>query len=195
MLRRLCTLAVPVIVLASASNGLAATVFTIPIENSQEPGTVTPMFDDNSPRSSFGTATFTINDANNAMSMVAEVHGIDFFNQTPDVRDNLINAHIHAGDAVPPNTNPVVWGFIGAPDHNTAPSDTVITQLAAGVGFNVTATWNTTEGSASSGGFPGQLSNIQNSKAYINFHTQQYPGGEIRGILPEPASVAGLLAI
>jgi hypothetical protein len=119
--------------------------------------------------------------------------------QTPDTNDNLGAAHIHAAATMgQPGTNAgVVWGFFGSPDHNTAPDDLVITPFSAAnpgpngetVGGRFTATWNLTEGV---GGLTGQLDNILAGRSYINFHTAQFTGGEIRGQIqqvPEPSTM------
>jgi len=195
MLRSICKPVAAVIVLGLASASFAAETFTINITNSQEPGNIQPT---NSvtglPRSSSGTATFTVNDAGTEMSMTATITGIDFGGQTADANDNLNNAHIHSGTNAPPTNNGVVWGFIGTPFHNTNPNDTVITPFVGSAGATVTATWNVGEGATSfatnnTGWKAGTLF------GYINFHTSQFTGGEIRGALPEPGSLAGLLAL
>jgi hypothetical protein len=112
--------------------------------------------------------------------------------QTPGVNnDDLVAAHIHAGPTTIP-TAPVVWGFIGAPFHNNAPNDLVITPFSGpgGFGATVSATWNASEGV---GTLAGQLPNLLAGNSYLNFHTVQNPGGEIRGQLqavPEPSTLA-----
>src|SRR5262245_24052236 len=154
---------------------------------------------------SFGTANFFLNDAGTALSFSATVFNIDFTgSQTPGTNDNLVAAHIHAGGAAAP-TFPVVWGFFGAPfnDANssgaalTPPSDCIA--FATGVGGTCSGTWDLLEGNGTT--LEAQLPNILAGRSYINFHTTQYTGGEIRGFLqvPEPATLAlvglGLLGI
>src|SRR4029079_12913172 len=64
---------------------------------------------------SFGTATFTLNDAQTALSFMATVFNIDFTgSQTPGPNDDRPAAHIHAGPAAAA-TFPVVWGFYNTP--------------------------------------------------------------------------------
>ena len=109
--------------------------------------------------------------------------------QTPDTFDNLVAAHIHAAATTgQAGTNAgVVWGFFGSPDHNITPDDLVIIPFSAAspgpngetVGGRFTAVWNLTEGAG--GGLAGQLPNILAGRSYINFHTTQFGGGEIRG--------------
>ena len=171
--------------------------------NAGEPGTVTPTLtaaNGGGPRpASFGTATMVLNtdDANSAnwfMTFSAEVHNIDFTgSQTADTNDNLTNAHIHASDTVTSNTNAgVVWGFHGTPQ-NTA-DDVVFTPFATGVGGTITATWDGPEGNNTT--LAAQVGRLTSVHAYVNVHTTQFPGGEVRGmIVPEPSAAAALLAL
>jgi hypothetical protein len=147
---------------------------------------------------SFGFATFVLNDAQTAMTMTATIFNIDVTgSQTPDTFDNLIAAHIHAGPLVTPTTNgPVVWGFFGAPDNDNNPDDLVVTPFAMGVGGTFTSKWDLNEGNSTPTN-PGvtlttQLPFILTQRSYINFHTTQFGGGEIRGtlVVPEPSTLA-----
>jgi hypothetical protein len=184
-----------VALLGIASPSLGVIVIVSEMSNANEPpaGSVVPTASTGGPRpASFGTATFTINDTFTQMSMVAVVNNIDVTgNQTPnDTNDNLTNAHIHASDTVTPTTTAgVVWGFHGLPFHNNNPADGVLTPFATGVGGTFTGTWDLPEGN---GGLAGNINRLITGRAYINFHTAQFGGGEIRGTIPEPAS-AGLL--
>jgi hypothetical protein len=153
------------------------------------PGGTTPLTDSTgAPRPlSFGSATFSLNDAQTAMTMSATVFNIDITGtQTPDTNDNLVNAHIHVG--APPGVNgPVRWGFFGTPDNDTNPDQLVVTPFPAGVGGTFTSTWDLPEGNAGTT-LTSNLPGILAGQSYINFHTIQFGGGEIRGqILPEPA--------
>ena len=137
-----------------------------------------------------GFATFELNEALTAMTFQATVFGIDFTgSQTPGTADNLTNAHIHAPGA--PGTNAgVVWGFIGAPFNDNNPNDVVVTPFASGVGGTVSGKWDSPEGNNTT--LAAQLPSILNNLSYINFHTTQFGGGEIRGqiTVPEPATLA-----
>ena len=109
----------------------------------------------------------------------------------------LLNAHIHAGPAVTPITNgPVVWGFFGSPLNDVAPNDFTMTPFASGVGGTFSGKWDLGEGNATT--LTAQLPNILAGRSYINFHTTQFGGGEIRGnivaMVPEPESYALMLA-
>jgi uncharacterized protein (TIGR03118 family) len=133
---------------------------------------------------SFGTARFQFNQAQTAMSFSATVNNIDVTgSQTAETNGNLTNAHIHAGPAVTPGVNgPVVWGFVGAPFNNNNPSDGVATPFSSGVGGTFSGTWDAPEGQGTT--LAAQLSNLREGRAYINFHTTQFGGGEIRGNFP-----------
>jgi hypothetical protein len=140
---------------------------------------------------SFGTATFVLNDAQTQLTMNVTIFNIDVTGtQTPDTFDNLLNAHIHVG--APPGSNaPVRWGFFGTPDNDTNPDQLVVTPFATGVGGTFTSIWDQPEGNAGTTlttNLPGILAGL----SYINFHTVQFTGGEIRGQLiqtPEPATL------
>lgn len=172
---------------------------------SGEPPPTNPTTSTGGPRPTpFGTATFTLNDTMTALTFSATIFNLDFTgSQTPDTNDNLIAAHIHAGPAVPPTTNgPVVWGFFGMPfnDTNSPTPGNDCTPFATGVGGTCTGTWDGTEGNGVGVTLSAELPFILNGQSYINFHTVQNGGGEIRGniqVVPEPTTMAlfGLGAI
>ncbi len=176
------------LVLAQGASG-AIVVFNANLTGSQE---TTP---NSSTATGFGT--FVLNDAQTNLSMDVTVQGIDFTGtQTADPLDNLIAAHIHAGPGTGPNpglpgTNGgVVWGFFGLPFNDTD-LDVVVTPFATGVGGTVVGNWDLNEGNNTT--LTLQIPNILAGRSYINFHTTEFPGGEIRGQLvatPLPASLA-----
>jgi hypothetical protein len=177
----------------------AVTLLTASLADANENPPTTPTTSIGTPRpASFGTASFLIDDAMTFMTFTATIFNIDVTgSQTADANDNLTNAHIHAGPTVTPTTNgPVVWGFFGAPFNDNAPNDAVFTPFTTGVGGTFSGKWDLTEGNATT--FAAQLANILAGRAYINFHTVQFGGGEIRGNLvvavPEPETYALLLA-
>jgi hypothetical protein len=148
----------------------------------------------------FGTATFTINDAQTAMTFVATIFNLDVTGtQTPnDINDNLVAAHIHAGTTLSgTGTYPVVWGFFGAPFNDNNPNDFSLIPFASGVGGTFSGKWDAPEGNGTT--LSAQLANILAGRAYINFHTTQNPGGEIRGnfsqvfFVPEASTWAMML--
>ena len=91
----------------------------------------------------------------------------------------------------------MVWGFFGTPFNDNSPNDMTMTPFATGVGGTFSGKWDPTEGNNTN--FAAQVGNILNGLSYINFHTTQFGGGEIRGALqvaavPEPESYALMLA-
>lgn len=206
-----------ILAFAGAAALLSGTVQAVPLffhanlTNSQENPPAVPTLSTGAPRPvSFGVADFVLNDARTAMTMTATVFNIDFTGnaatlfptipalaslpaQTPDRNDDLVAAHIHAGPNFPPTNNPVVWGFIGLPFNDNNPNDVVVTPFATGVGGTVSGKWDLLEGNGTT--LTAQIPNILAGRSYINFHTVQFGGGEIRGQLlpaglPEPASLA-----
>jgi hypothetical protein len=137
---------------------------------------------------------FVLNDAQTSMTMTVTVFNVDFTgSQTPtDTNDNLTAAHIHASaTVVPGGTAGVVWGFFGSPLNDNNPNDVVVTPFSSGVGGTITGKWDAPEGNGTT--LTAQLPNILGGHSYINFHTNQNLGGELRGFLvvvPEPGSVA-----
>ena len=206
---RFISLAIVVLgTLLASTSAYGDTLFTATLTNGQENPPTVPTLSGGAPRpTSFGVAAFLLNTAETSMMFAAVVFNIDFTgSQTPDANDNLTNAHIHAGPDVTPTTNgPVVWGFIGAPFNDNNPNDTVVTPFATGVGGIVTGKWDAPEGQNTT--LTAQLENIKAGRAYINFHTTQFGGGEVRGnitgtTVPEPSSfllvltgTAGLLGV
>lgn len=170
-----------------ATAGLSPSNFVVNLTNAQENPPVNPTTSGGARRpASFGTATFSLNSAETAMTFTATVNNIDFTGtQTPgDANDNLTAAHIHAGAAVTPTTNgPVVWGFFGAPFNDNNPNDQVVTPFTGGaVGGTISGKWDAPEGNNTT--LAAQLTNLKEGRAYINFHTTQFGGGEVRGQFP-----------
>ena len=181
-----------------AGSAGAVTLLTATLTNGAENPPTDPTLTTGAPRpASFGTATFIINDAMTSMTFTATIFNIDVTgSQTADVNDNIAASHIHAGPAVTPTTNgPVVWGFFGSPFNDNNPNDAVVTPFATGVGGTFSGKWDALEGNNTT--FAAQLDNILNGRSYINFHTTQFPGGEIRGnitVVPEPENYLLMLA-
>jgi CHRD domain/PEP-CTERM motif len=179
--------------LAASSVGRADIMFTANLTTSQETSTGPLTTATGAPRPiSFGEASFILNDAQTQLKMSVTVFNIDVTGaQSPDTFDNLVAAHIHVG--APPGVNaPVSWGFFGAPDNDTNPDNLVITPFATGVGGDFTSIWDLPEGNAGTT-LTSSLPGIEAGLAYINFHTVQFGGGEIRGqIVPEPTSLVML---
>jgi hypothetical protein len=189
-----------VVVLAlalSSASARADIVLHANLTNAAENPPTTPTTSGGAPRpASFGTADFVLNTAQTALSFTATIFNIDVTGtQTTDVNDNLVAAHIHAGAAVTPTTSgPVVWGFFGTPFNDTSPNDAVFTPFATGVGGTFSGKWDVLEGNNTT--LAAQLDNILEGRSYINFHTTQFGGGEIRGNIspvPEPSTWAMMI--
>jgi len=183
---------------AFCASAQASILLTANLTNAGENPPTNPTTSTGAPRAaSFGTASFMINDAMTSMTFVATIFNIDVTgSQTPDVNDNLVAAHIHAATLVTPTINaPVVWGFFGTPFNDNNPNDAVVTPFSTGVGGTISGKWDATEGNNTT--FLAQLQNILAGRAYINFHTTQFTGGEIRGnfpsSIPEPSAWALML--
>jgi hypothetical protein len=192
MLRLFSAVGVCLFFAVAIDSSRAATTLTATMTNAAESPPTSPTTAAAVPRTSSGTATFVLNDAQTAMTFTATVTGIDFTGtQSADVNDNLTAAHIHASATVTPTTTAgVVWGFFGSPFNDTTPNDVVITPFATGVGGTISGKWDAPEGNSTT--LSAQVNNLLTGHAYINFHTTQFGGGEIRGFLtvvPEPASL------
>lgn len=176
-----------------AGNANAEIIFSATLTHDQETvqGVLTTSTGDPRPQS-FGQATFVLNDAQTALAMNVTVFNIDVTGtQTADPFDNLVAAHIHA--PAPPGSNAGVrWGFFGAPDNDINPDNLVVIPFAADVGGIFTSVWDLPEGNAGTT-LTDTLPSILAGLSYINFHTVQFPAGEIRGQIlqvPEPATFA-----
>jgi hypothetical protein len=183
-----------------ASAGLSPSqvrFFSVNLTNGQEVPPAVPTTTTGGARpASSGTARFQFNDTQTAMTFTASISNIDVTGaQSADTNDNLVAAHIHAGASVAPGVNgPVVWGFFGAPFNDNNPNDSIFFPNT-GVGGTFSGKWDAPEGNGTT--LAAQLSNLREGRAYINFHTRQFGGGEIRGNFPAADSfrnqlVAGL---
>jgi uncharacterized protein (TIGR03118 family) len=160
-------------------------LFVTNMTNSQEVPPTVPTTSTGAARpASSGVARFRLNVAQTAMTMTATISNIDVTgSQTSDTNDNLTAAHIHAGASVTPAVNgPVVWGFFGSPFNDNNPNDATATPTSGGVGGTFTGKWDAPEGNGTT--LAAQLSNLRQGRAYVNFHTTQFGGGEIRGNFP-----------
>ena len=134
-----------------------------------------------------GYAAFFLDKAMTSLSFTVTVAGLDFTGtQTADPADDLLAAHIHA--PAPRGTNGGVrFGFFGTPFNDTNPSDVVVTPFASGVGGIIFSKWDLAEGNNTT--LAAQLPNILAGQSYINFHTNQFRGGEVRGQIEESTQV------
>jgi hypothetical protein len=117
--------------------------------------------------------------------------------QTPGANDNLIRGHIHIGapplDAVTIRgaAAPIRFTLFEAADPLGDDPDLVITPFLDRVGGTLSAIWDGDEPAPGTVALGPLIPNILAGLAYLNFHTTQFTGGEIRGqILPEPGALA-----
>ena len=167
------------------SANMSTTDFIVNLTNSQEVPPANPTLTGGARRNnSYGTARFIFGAGDTTLTMAATVNNIDVTgSQTADANDNLVAAHIHAGASVAPGVNgPVVWGFFGAPFNDNNPDDHVVTPFGSGVGGTFSDKWDAPEGNGTT--LAAQVANIRAGRAYVNFHTTQFGGGEIRGNFP-----------
>lgn len=168
--------------LLAASSAYAATTTYRAVASG--PGEATPVA---SP--GFSIATIVIDDVANTMSVDSPFQ---------DLLGNTSDAHIHCCTAAPFAGNAgVATPFVGFP-LGVKSGDYAMT-------FNLldTATYGgaflTAAGGTADLARAALLAGINNNEAYLNIHTNLYPGGEIRGFLvampvPEPSTYA-MLAI
>jgi uncharacterized protein (TIGR03118 family) len=167
------------------SANMSTTDFIVNLTNSQEVPPTNPTLTGGTRRdNSYGTARFIFGAGDTTLTMTATVNNLDVTgSQTADANDNLVAAHIHAGPSVAPGVNgPVVWGFFGTPFNDNNPDDHVVTPFGSGVGGSFSDKWDAPEGNATT--LAAQVANIRAGRAYVNFHTTQFTGGEIRGNFP-----------
>jgi sugar lactone lactonase YvrE len=159
--------------------------YIVNLTNAQESPATTPSSAGGQRRdSSYGTAHFTWNPAQTALTITGSVSNIDFTNgQTSDANDDIAGANIAAGASVKPGINgPIVFGFNGTPFNDNNPRDAIFAVSASGIGGTFSTKWDSAEGNGTT--LAAQLSNLRLGHAYINFNTNQFPNGEIRGDLP-----------
>ncbi len=159
---KILALAITFAIVAPAS----AVVFPIQLSGDQE---VPPVATTVS-----GVANLILNDAEDELFISILVDGLN--------EADITGAHIHNAPAG--SNGPIVFGFIGT--DNDSNGDTAIQDL--GTSVLITTKWDATEGNGTT--LADQLDNLKDSLLYINIHTAANTGGEIRGQIPEPASMA-----
>ena len=118
-----------------------------------------------------GTATFVYTTATNSLSYDVTFSGLS----APATM-----SHIHFG--LPGTTGPVILPF-------TSPGPLPVT--SGSFAGTLTSADLIPNAAAGINNFADAIAAIQNHQTYINIHTSNFPGGEIRGqIVPEPTSLS-----
>lgn len=141
-----------------------------------------------------GTTFVTIDDVLNTMRVQVTFSGL-VPTTTAGAPSGVTNAHIHgptvtpfAGTASVATTLPTFPGFPSGVTVTSGTYDNLFNLLTA-------STYNTNfinaNGGTTAGARSAFLAALASGRAYLNIHSTQFPGGEIRGFLvpvPEPAT-------
>ena len=151
-----------------------------------------------------GTAVFVLSDDEKTLTYDIQLFGLDMGrvrttnpgkgisdqSAPPPATDDVIRVHIHSN--VFGQNGGIVFGMIetlaNAPNTLDDLDDLVIN------GLRITGAWDEAD-LAQGANLAAQLNALKTQGLYLNVHTVDHPGGEIRGqIIPEPATV-GLLGL
>ena len=176
--------------LAAASPARADFLFQATLTHDQE--VITPGIPN---EGSSGIATFLLNDARTTLTYDVRLFGLDLRGvsatgvpgQTipgepvgsPARNDNLTRLHIHR-QFLGVNGN-IVFGMIDANPNQRNDADDLVIDIP---GLHVTGVWDLNEGSRQPGQqttLAAELGNLFADGLYINVHTEDHGGGEIRG--------------
>jgi CHRD domain/PEP-CTERM motif len=184
----------------TAGTAQGALVFQAFLTNGQETPVLVPPTQGTS-----GFATFVLNDTGTTLTYALDTFGLDFrgigptgvatpppIAGDPDPNDNATRIHIHVGPAG--SAGGIVFGQV---DLATNPgtindADDFAVDIADGA---ISGAWDATEGANGNPAnfLPARLADLLAGNLYINVHSADFPGGEIRGqilLVPEPASLA-----
>jgi len=114
-----------------------------------------------------GQASFELNPDDNLISYRLEVHGIE----------NVSMAHIHIASEPGGNGPPAIWLYPSAPPALLIPGEF---NGVLGEGVFTTADF---VGPLAGGTLDDLIAAIEENRAYVNIHTEQFGAGEIRGQL------------
>ena len=191
--------ALAVAMAAVAAPAAASVVFQAVMTHDQE--VANPGIPD---EGSSGLATFVLNDAQTRLTYDVRLTGLDLgrvdANGNPTLPptgtnpdDDVIRLHIHR--ALVGLNGGIVFGMI---DGSAALRNDVNTNdlVIDGPNWHITGAWDLAEGNGAAN-LGTELANLFRGGLYINVHTSDHAGGEIRGQIlrvPEPGSFA-LLAL
>ena len=152
------------------------------------------------PNSSLGTgsATVIVDTTASTMEVIVSFSGLNTLTGA-GAPSGTTASHIHCCTASPGLLNAGVATelplFSGFPTGVTAGSYDHIFDMTLAASFN--PAFVTAHGASVAQAFVDLLSGMDAGKAYLNIHTNAFPGGEIRGFLapvPEPGTYALMLA-
>lgn len=156
-----------VVGLLAGAAGAQTVVLTANLQGSQEVPPVTT--------NAGGSATMTINKLSGAFSL-----DITF----SDLSSFLTMGHFHRAPAG--SNGPVVYWLSGTNANGTV--ERIPSTMTSQNILSFTGTLNGTVGG-------GWAEDLYGGRVYINLHSQNFPGGELRGQLVPGASTAGALAL
>jgi hypothetical protein len=190
------------ILLAAAGTAQGTIIFRATLTHDQE--VANPPIPD---EGSGGVATFVLNDAMTRLRYDVRLFGLDLRGVNaagvpgqpilgesgpPETNDNLTRLHIHRN--ISGFNGNIVFGMIDANPLLRNDLDALVIDVA---GRHITGDWDLTEGSQVVNqvtNLANELSNLLSAGLYINVHTQDHGGGEIRGqilqVVPEPGALA-----
>jgi hypothetical protein len=192
-----------VALLLATGTARADLFFRANLTNDQEPpiGSIPPQ----SPPSS-GVAFFVLNDARTSLSYFLDTTGLDFSRIDPATgisnplpvgdparNDDALRIHIH--QQVAGQNGGIVFGMVESSlqpnfQNTLNDPDDLVVNIANGI---ISGAWDGNEGNGTT--LTAQLPFLFTQGLYINVHTSDFAGGEIRGqifqvFVPEPGSLA-----
>jgi hypothetical protein len=157
----------------------AGTIFTANLTGDQE----VPPVETNAS----GTAIFELSDDQSTLSYSIETFGLDIgsIKTEEDQGDDIVGAHIHIAPAG--ENGPIVFGIF-RPQHDK--NDRLITINGESGLIKFEGVWDAADVANDAAPLADHLDDLFAGNLYINIHTTEFPGGEIRGqIIPEPSTL------
>lgn len=189
------------LVLGVAPVAAEAAVFTATLEGDQ---VVSPNFPTGVPSAASGLATFELNEDGTALSYEIQLSGVTLKADSGDRTDgnDVTKIHIHRGES---GTNgPHVLNIFGLPSED---DDDLVVDFSSGI---LTGVWTDADAFDDAGllfnpdapnttkTLSSALEDLQSGDLYIQVHTNNFDGLELRGQIesvPEPAMALGLAAV
>ena len=138
--------------------------------------------------SATGSATFTLNTTANTLTVSETFSGLGSGTTASHIHCCLASAFLTGVNAGVATQVPT---FTGLPLGVTSGSFTQTLDLTSAASYN--PAFVTAQGGTVAGAEAALIAGIISGESYVNIHTTNFPGGEIRGFLtptPEPATIA-----